>query len=270
MEIVDWFGQDDFLKGFAYFLNGYRLPSHFWKLSTVDEKVGLGNQLLVMTPRGVRHSTEEHFLSTLRDLVNQWLASGKSGDVECPRERKIPIEVLREFIRRNPPYLGLKAPNGPLTVDFEPSAVEEKDPVLIARDGALFLFLKLMDSPESARLSRCEGCHRYFVREYMPKNGNPIKHGSFCANCKRKSKDRIKLINDKRIQRKDDLVEVAAKWSMRWEQEKPREPWSIWVADKVNNDRACPYGVVITGKWVTRNKSAIEAKAAPLRLQGKE
>ncbi len=260
MEVVDpyrgWEGE--YPKDLLNFLNGAP-PISFSDLTTSDrqaEAIGMMNRLLIITPR-IRASAENEFLSTLRDLVDQWLASGKSENGDCPWERKIPLHTLREFIRRNPPYLGLKTPSGPLLLDLEPLPVQKADPLVVARDAATYLFLKLLDSPARARLSRCDACKMYFVRTRTPKKDTPIYHGIFCE--KHKGKGGAKRTVESRERRKQQIVGLAAEWWPKWKQTRHGQR-SKWIAKEVNK-KLPHWAAPIGGKWITQHQQEIEAEA---------
>jgi hypothetical protein len=275
MEIVGWHRdwQGDFEKLLSFFLNGRDSTRLFDQVMNAKpgparegEAIGLLNRFLEMEPR-IKASAQGEFLSTLQHFVNQWLASGRSANGDCPSERKVPVQILQEFIRRNPPYLDLKTPSGPLLLDLEPLPVKKTDPLLVARDAATFLFLKLMDSPERARLSRCDVCERYFVRARIPKKDFLIYRGCFCVSCK--GKGSMRRTNVSRDRRKNQLVKLAANWWPKWESKNRKEDRSKWVARKVNENlpRAADEG--ITGKWITQNQAAIETEVASRTSRGK-
>lgn len=257
--------EGEYVKDLANILNGKVFPD-FADFTAGDEAelVARLNRLLIITPK-IRTTTESEFFLTLRNLVEQWLSSGKSDEGECPRERNVPIQMLRDFVRRNPPYLGLEAPNGQLTLDLDPLSFT-KSPLAIARDAATFLFLKLMDSAGRARLSRCDACERYFVRARMPKRDIPIYHGSFCSKCKGKAAMRRTSVS--RNHRKKQMVELAANCWLRWGSTRVISKRSEWVASRIN-EKLPHWANPITGKWVTQNQAAIEAEATRRDVEGR-
>jgi hypothetical protein len=221
-----------------------------------------------------RAAAISEFGTTLRRLVDQWIDSGNGGDgcVNLPAEMlkeigesprvlwrspKYPepiLKTLTDFWERNRPTVvvgidGRSTPT-PRSVSLNP-----KHLVSEARDGAIYRFQQLLDSPGRDLLSRCDGCKAYFVRARAPKKNMPIKHGTFCKGCK--GRGSAKRTSATRDERKQKMVELAADWWPNWPQKKRSGKRSEWVAEMVNKKPVIP-GVFITGKWVTQNQRAIE------------
>ena len=143
------------------FLNG-KVPRSYERL-----RQALGNR-----------AAERSFVSELRDLANAWIESGKQGGVDDPFDRVMPAGVGKFTARHRPATTVSDGRVRYLTCSPDPSSTN--DPESAARDYATYWFIYLLDSPIRERLSKCEHCGMYFLRERMPRRGHPIKRGAFC------------------------------------------------------------------------------------------
>jgi hypothetical protein len=128
---------------------------------------------------------------------------------------------------------------------------------------AMYWFAKLLDSPFSRLLARCDDCGTYFAYERAPRTD--IKGGTHCRNCK--GCGSAKRMNRTRDKRNDSLVRFAAEF---YGQFKPnsRQPRTKWIAERVNRRtesvraKAGKEGMshypAITGRWVTQHLTEIE------------
>ena len=200
--------------------------------------------------------------SALRRLVDQWIDSGKKNGVDSPWDRITPSCDREQFLRSGTldPIVG---PDERITIYFWPMPRAEflRTPnwnlaQAPQRKFAFWKFEVLIDCPTRERLSRCDTCGKYFVRQRMPKKGVSIKTGVFCDRCKVRGS--VARTLESRERRKRELVKLAARFWPEWERAKRRTRRSEWVAAQMNQRnplRAAP----ITMKWVTQNRAAIEA-----------
>jgi hypothetical protein len=188
------------------------------------------------------------FSRVLREEMDKWIDSGRTGEVENPWERVAP-PLPEIFVRRNPPVLSMDA-NGPYLIMVPWK--EGKNFVESVMDGAFAMFVQFLDSPECRRLFRCDGCGRYFIRDREPKKDMPIKRGSWCAKCK--GKGGAKRTANSREIRKSALVELAAEAWIRWKPGNRLGERPDWIVKQVN--AKMPVGQnPIKINWVTRHQS---------------
>jgi hypothetical protein len=131
---------------------------------------------------------------------------------------------------------------------------------------AMYWFARLLDSPFSRMLARCDDCGIYFAYERAPRID--IKGGTYCANCKGKGSAR--RMKSTRERRTNELVGFAADVWEQWKPDSRLGPRSRWIAERVNRRTAkieAKSGKkseslfsVITGRWVTQHHTEIEAE----------
>lgn len=220
----------------------------------------------------VLNRADAMFLNTFRALVNQWIDSGIEAEIESPLTRDIrnvppgysvPLfDVLYAWLNRNMPQPALmnsgriailaKSPNN-WTTD-ERGFAKRVDPEEYAKECAIFHFKELLDTPGAHRLARCNNpeCGRHYLRRRLRKK--EIKRGTFCTECAGKgSQARTRAT---RYRRRQALVEAAAGYWREWNALTRRGTLSDWVAGKLRKE----FRISITGKWVSRNRKAIETE----------
>lgn len=237
---------------------------------------------------GTSGGSREGFMLTrlLRLLVDRWIDSGKDEDRDSPWTRRPWIEPIEDYAERNPPKLLFTKRGLPfLFVGSPPPESGEARDSELARfiedrlaqvDGSLVadvrfrkalraaawsataLFLQVLDSPHSGRLSRCDGCRAYFWRKRAPKRDHPVSRGSWCELCK--AKGGAYRADKSRESRRGDMVKRAAEAWTTWKPDQPNRYGSRreWVAKQVS--KRLPGGRSITGNWVTRHTAEIEAE----------
>jgi len=211
---------------------------------------------------GNKVAVERLFVSTLKELVDAWIESGRQGEVDSPFERAVPAQVGK-FTARNRPVIRLVDGRVRYSVCSPiPSMAENPEPA--ARDYAAYWFIHLLDSPMRERLSRCEECGEYFLRKRMPKRGCPIKRGMYCH--KHRGKARARSMKSIRDDRSDELVRLAGKFWLKWNSQKDYKTRSKWIANRMNEELPDWAGAYFqnrdgtaTGRWVTEHQTEIEA-----------
>lgn len=162
------------------------------------------------------------------------------------------------FCRTHTPRLTVEL-NGSLVTHIGlPESSGSEDSLGMAREYAIFEFARLLDSPSPHRLSRCDGCGRYFVRQRVPTR--VIYHGTFCLRAKCKSKGGAKRIVDGREQLARDKTRWAADALERWEPGKRCGEKKDWILKKVKEGMETAGLDPIKVNWVTWHLKDIEAE----------
>ena len=135
---------------------------------------------------------------------------------------------------------------------------------------AMYWFAKLLDSPFSRLLTRCDDCGTYFAYERTP--SREIHGGIHCTECKQHgSAKRMQFTRERRTK---ELVGFAADFWRQWKPNSQHGPRSKWIADRVNR-RTDQIGAKagrngeshfprITGRWVTEHSEEIQERAEAL------
>lgn len=131
---------------------------------------------------------------------------------------------------------------------------------------AMYWFAKLLDSPFSRQLARCDDCETYFAYERAPRR--EIRSGVHCGNCK--AHGSAKRMESTRNNRTKKMVEFAADVLASWKPSSRRSSRSKWIAEQVNHrtesirvkmgKQKRSHYPVITGRWVTEHVKQIEAE----------
>ena len=118
---------------------------------------------------------------------------------------------------------------------------------------AAFYFSRLLDSPDSRSLSRCDHCNSYFA--YKKARLRKVYHGVSCGACVGKA-------SGKRTERRRKMKLVtAAKAQIEWESAPRKSELWKWIAESVNKSHNTAYG----RRWVSQNDSEIQARVEALR-----
>ncbi len=223
--------------------------------------------------RGEEHEAAvAEFKSTLRALVDQWIESGRAnvtvtGDEPLKRDviwrsplypKALFETVVARFWEAHPSRVTVE-PNGSLVQQVGiPESAGSEDSLRWAREKAIFEFARLLDSPSPQRLSRCDGCGRYFVRQRVPVKA--IYHGTFCAKEKCKHKGGAKRIVDRREQLARDKIRWAADALVKWKPGKRCGEKKDWIRKTVNEELRMLGLDPIEVNWVTWHQEDIEAE----------
>jgi hypothetical protein len=204
--------------------------------------------------------------STFRGLMDQWIDSGKTKNGENAWDRNIrwrsplfpkSISVrLAEYEFRYPPRAHLRE-DGRYEILMVPEFARVPDPVVRARDCAVYQFVTFLDSPDRERLFRCEFCKRYYSRERSPRKGASIAHGTYCSSCQ--AKGAYRRTDSTRKWRHRRMICWAAECLPMWTKRKGPKP--EWVSEQVNKHivRQPVSWQTISRNWVTRHLKEIEA-----------
>lgn len=225
--------------------------------ATLNETLGRGflNHFLADSRR-----IHRAFLTTLSGLVDGWIESGRRDNLDNPLERTVPRRELEQFMAKNPPVARLEADSRMVLFIQAP-----KDHRASAQDHALYWFAMLLDSPKRERLSKCEKCGQYIIRDRMPRKHHPLKRGVFCKI--HRGKARARSMKDTRMDRTNELVLLAAKFWPEWNSQRGHQTRSKWIAAEINAHLPVWAGGYFqnrdgtaTGRWVTQHRQEIEAE----------
>lgn len=221
-------------------------------------------------PQEIKDAAVFVFLKHLRNLVDQWISSGKNVDhieAEDPWRRcvywsstahpKPIVDALSRYTNVCAPEL-LFGPNSQIEIGMLPKSRQLR-PLDVAWSRAVWWFVMLLDSPGRERLFSCDSCGKYFVRVRAPKKETLIYHGTYCKSCKDKGKDRARRTVESRNRRTEEKIRWAADAWSKWKQDRRHGKRSEWVAEQVNKNLLLR-GESIKGNWVTRNQNEIEAE----------
>ena len=212
-------------------------------------------------------------VAAMREMADMWIDSGKSRmdpDVDTPADRNVEDRLPgREYslaqliysalLRTHPVYKEMYRDGSTKIVErfptFQPSEVWNLDKALKAYGTAwaAFHFSRLLDSPDSHSLSRCDHCKSYFA--YERARLRTVKHGVFCAKCT--AKGSVKRTEGSRNARFDTAARAWIDYEGRPHRMSQRE----WVAGEVNKCHGTAFGV----RWVSQNLAKIEKRVEALR-----
>jgi hypothetical protein len=264
-----------------------------WRKGTLGVLAGIPEPMpgCPSAPQEIRDAAGKEFLSTLRELVNQWIESGRlqlkqfgeqpwSRNVQwCSNDFPKPIaKTLLEFRDRNPPLVVLNgdgrfaiAPMGPVGHSSWGTMLSQSiDPQQHARDKAISQFTLLLETRCPQRLFRCDECGRYFVLAREPRK--IIKLGTYCSRSECRKRASAKRMESTSKGRHSALERFAAEV---WEKWTPNcGSREVWIAKQVNcrtseikvnsgkkSERKSPYKP-ITRRWVTEHMQRIEAEVS--------
>jgi hypothetical protein len=224
---------------------------------------------------------QDAFLSHLRYLVDEWIATGRDnfGQGEEPGKRKLAPgtglkRILSKWAAGNKPDIRFDA-SGELVVEMP---VHKRNftgegipltPEEAAKQEAVRWFGGFLDSQYRYRLCKCRSCHVHYYTERQPKGR--IEYGTYCARHRHTaSAMRSYEANNGPAQKR--RLEVAAQWWGRWPKklEGNEDQQRVWIARKVN-ENVSPKWTRISRNWVTLHREEIERLSRELQaISGKQ
>jgi hypothetical protein len=221
---------------------------------------------------------EISMVTTMRRLADLWIDSGKSpsdSDVDTPADRNVEYQSPDDgvsiygwtrqcLINELPLFVGMRRDGTQGVQERYPAF--ENDAVQTCHLGgplkayglrmAMYWFMKLLDSPYSRHLARCDECKTYFAYERAPKR--TIKNGVFCPNCP--GSGSVKRTKNLRARQHAAMIDAAATVWGEWRFSRNHPDQREWVVKQVN--RECGTGK--QRQWVSRNLKAILEKVEGL------
>jgi hypothetical protein len=218
---------------------------------------------------------EANMIQRMKLLADLWIDSGKSGpeqsvdnpasrNVEfAPEDRPIPISRLfYSLIGVEPRYPVIRSDGTQTTEEYifgfdVDSITNHGVKSALTHFGqkvAMYWFARLLNSPFSRHLARCDKCEAYFAYERAPKTA--IKSGVYCAKCKgRGASLRMKSA---RAMLQRNMVDVAANVWGEWKSSHRTPDQRDWVAKQVSKRFGPRLKAPLTRKWVSQNLDSIE------------
>jgi len=260
----------------AEILNGEpdtTLPSHVGTSLLEDAK---GNR---PEYREAMLVAKNHLRITLRQLVDQWIDSGRGfvdGAAEVPNGRSLfqrPVHsfalhnYLSGWFQRNPPTIGLlsgqPATHGgfdeqpAMFLQFSPPQLNENVPpelggILWGQELAGYWLVRLINCPAQTRFARCTetGCGHYFVYQRSRKE----RFETYCPAHKGKDANRrVNRANEKKRKRR---ITAAAEWWDKWLPEYGDR--SEWVAGQAQKDKGLRVNDAFGKRFVNSYATEIE------------
>jgi hypothetical protein len=241
-------------------------------LSTEDEEAYhriVGNKKLVA-------AAEASMIGMMRQLADLWIDSGKSGPDDTfdnPATRNVeyapgdgvgPIRgifynLIGNLVRY--PAIRLDGTQDTREIAFGMTAEDfgwrsgKEAAEQFGSKVAMYWFARLLDSPFSRHLARCDECRAYFGYERAPKTA--IKSGVYCDKCKAQGSARRMRSGRETLQL--EMIEAAASASAEWEYSRTNPDKRNWIARSVNKRLGKRLKVPITRKWVSQNLDRIDA-----------
>ena len=226
----------------------------------------------------------DSYCGTLREMADMWVASGKSGadcSEDTPADRNVEdvppgfevslfVQIDRLLLVRYPRHTAMRR-DGTMGIkdtfprlDAESASFRFGTWETVLQDygqmWAAYDFSRLLDSPYSKRISRCDVCRSYFV--YDRNRLRTVKHGVFCPACKGKAS--VIRTENSRNKRIATAAEALAEWEALPESKSRRHAKGEahdWVTKKVNEKHGTDFGK----RWFTQNKEKVQAKMEEMR-----
>lgn len=226
-------------------------------------------------PRALRIA-QENTKQMMRFLADLWIDSGKSGLGNCvdnPSKRHVELKrseddgTLCQYFYQ---WLGNEMQYPQIRVDgtqthygtlfgFDPYLLEHNNwntaMEIFGRKVATYWFFRLLDSPYSRHLARCDECKRYFAYQRAPKTD--IKSGVYCPKCKQSGS--VRRVKSARIQLQGELIDAASLAWGEWRSSHTHPDQREWIATRVSKQFSKRLKAPLTRKWVSQNIDLIQA-----------
>jgi hypothetical protein len=230
-------------------------------------------RLLHDDPTLIRHAVEG-MIDAMRVMADMWIDSGKSRsdrDVDTPADRNVEdvlpgrdfslfFMIDRALFRTHPRYTEMKRDGTQQIKDtfprFEADSLQWRIEEALQDHGkkwAAFHFSRLLNSPDSRYISRCDHCESYFA--YQRARLRTVTHGVSCPACDGKAS--MARTESSRAKRLDS----AARSIVEWESRRKGPVQLEWVANQVNKAHGTSFG----RRWVSQNFTRIQERMEALR-----
>jgi len=210
--------------------------------------------------KALDQEARQAYVAHLRYLADEWIKTGRRGDVESPLERMLKGNLRRTlsaWAAENRPDITFDV-SGRTVLRMPVTRIDYNSPVAAAENAAVLLFRGFLDSPFRYRLFKCRRCNAYYYTERQPRGS--IKYGTYCP-LHRHAASANRSNEKRRAPEHEQKLDLAARCWNRWQKDMTDEGRRAeWVATTVNRklDRNC---TEIKRNWVTRHKSEIEKRS---------
>jgi hypothetical protein len=224
------------------------------------------NFTIVPADADLAAEANKRFVETLRNLIDQWLDSGRSrthGELwEAPLERNLGIgtdrdglwDVLRFWIAQDRFRLSFSN-SGEIEMEL-PCREDTGDEIADAKNDAIRHCAKLLQSRLRYRIAKCSKpqCGRYFYYDRMPKG--VLKCGTLCPD-HRSHGGTIRKYKQRKVRRERLLTLAAEAWrKCKWNHADNYR----WIANQVNKHLR-PNEQRITKRFITENDETVKSLA---------
>lgn len=219
---------------------------------------------------------ERSMVFVMQGLADQWIDSGKNESdraIDTPSERNVEdipkgytssmAQWMRsEFLNLHPRWHEMRRDGTIGFADYPPNLesvcsdgnTSDKSLKNFGRETAHYWFLRLLNSPYSRHIARCDNCRSFFA--YQRARKRTARNGVFCPECKGASSvERTQSTRERRTKEKVNLA--ATIWS-QWKPKSSYGPRSKWIAAEVR--KQSNQKIIFTGSWVTRHETEIVAE----------
>ncbi len=225
---------------------------------------------------GLWRSAVDGMISAMREMADMWIDSGKSTtdrDVDTPADRNVEdhlpgrncslfLMIQNSLLLRYARYTGMRRDGSLQIQDAYPkfevgrlNGLWALDEVMKAHGAkwAAFHFARLLNSPDSRSISRCDHCNSYFA--YQRARLRTVTRGVSCPGCEGKaSVKRTEISRTKRL-------DTAAKAWIEFESTRKGQVPLEWIAEQVNKSHGTAFG----RRWVSQNLIKIQERMEALR-----
>ena len=220
--------------------------------------------------------SERSMVLVMQGLADHWIDSGKNASdraVDTPSERNVEdipkghtlslAQWIRsEFLNLHPRWQEMRRDGTIGFADYPPNfdsvfldgTTLDESRKNFGRETAHYWFLRLLNSPYSRHIARCDKCRSFFA--YQRARKRTAKNGVFCSECKGASS--VERTQSTRERRTKEKVNAAATVWAQWKPKSSRGLRSKWIAAQVR--KQSKQKIIFTGSWVTRHQTEIQAE----------
>lgn len=219
----------------------------------------------VLAPDDDYRKAAAAFNTRLRELVDEWIESGRKDGIDEPRKRTLrpgygAFMAQVDWVRRNHPTPQV-TPTGEVYFDLHHSMsidlpADPDDPIECMQRAAVGEFVRLMGSALKYQLAKCDLCLNYYLRKKLRSYYKLGKY--FCPGCRSAASATIRT-KEKRTEEHARIVQGAAQALKRWSTLSAGTQAKYKTENNYIAINLKKFGK--TSKWVTRNIDEIRANS---------